>query len=217
MTEQGESVGGPGPYHRPELLLACGVGGFLAMVAPLGAMCVAALVAQHDIVADTVSDLARGPHKWIMDTGFYVNAGGLLALAIAAAHLHLGRTGWSAGIFALAGLALVIVLLGIWDEFHEGWDKDLTVHTKLSFALGPLYLAGPLFMARGIGRVSGRLSWVFVVSAALWLALSATYVMAPTGYDGLLEKAAIAATLLWTMPLAWVFARKGMVKARSAS
>lgn len=196
--------------ERPELLLVCAVIGIVGIFAPILLMGVANLFATHDLIADTISDLARGPHKWIMDLGFYLSAAGLLALSIAAAHAHIGRVGWSTGIFVLALIALVIVLLGLWDRLNTAPSdpERMTTHTRLTFALGPLYLAGPLLMARGMARVSRRSAWAFVAAAGLWAVLIAAYQLAPDSYDGLLEKAAFAATTLWTAPLAWMFLRR---------
>lgn len=204
-----------GPRHddateRGELLIACGVLGLVGTLAPLGAMAVAVVVAKHDIVADTISDLARGPHHAIMDGGFYCAAGGLIALAIGCAHAHLGRWTWSLGLFCLAGLALVVTLLGIWDEFHDTLNggKSLSVHTRLTFALGPLYLAGPLLMARGAGGQHRGYGLCFVAAALLWAVFATAFKLAPDAYDGLLEKIAVAATLLWTLPLSWMLIRR---------
>lgn len=200
--------------ERPELMLFCGLAGLLGSLAPGVTLMLAWQIAEHDFIADTVSDLARGPHKWIMDLGFYVNAAGLLGLAIGAAHVHLGRMAWSLGIFCLAFLALVVVLLGLWDAFHNAGDNPpgMTVHTKLTFLLGPLYFAGPLLMARGaagVARVYGRL---FLASAVIWLGFAVAFLMAPTGYDGLLEKIAVFATLLWTLPLSQILIARGYGK-----
>ncbi|WP_191090228.1 DUF998 domain-containing protein [Histidinibacterium aquaticum] len=200
--------------ERPELLLFCGLCGLLGNIAPLVLMAFATEVAQHDFVSDTVSDLARGPHKWIMDLGFYLNAGGLLALAIAAAHIHLGRMAWSLGIICLSLLALVVVLLGLWDEFHNSavGPADWTIHTRLTLLLGPLYLAGPLLMAGGIEGVRRSYAVLFVASAVLWIVLATVFKLSPTAYDGIIEKIAIGATLLWTIPLSLFFLGRGWEK-----
>jgi hypothetical protein len=202
--------------ERPELLTLCGLLGYAGNLAPLPALLLAITVAQHDLVADTISDLGRGPHHWIMDTGFYLNAGGLLALAIGAAHLHLGRWFWSLGILCLALLALVITLLGIWDEFHSVGSETarLTVHTKLSFALAPLFLIGPLAMARGAAKAASRAGTAFAISAVLWAIFATAFKLAPTAYDGILEKAAVAATWGWTLPLSHILLRRGLADAR---
>jgi len=197
--------------ERPQLLLFCGAVGLIGNLAPLATFVLATVVAQHDIVSDTISDLARGPHKWIMDGGFYMHAAGLLALAIASAHTHLGRTGWSAGLICLALLALVVVLLGLWDELQPDAENsfDMTVHTKLTFLLGPLYLAGPILMARGAATVHRGYGAAFLAASALWIVFAIAFKLSPTAYDGIVEKTAVAATMFWTSPLAFIFLARG--------
>ncbi|MGR3513503.1 MAG: DUF998 domain-containing protein [Paracoccaceae bacterium] len=187
---------------RPELLLFCGIAGLVGSFAPILMNIVATFVAEHDVVADTISDLGRGPHKWIMDTGFYLGAAGLIALAIGAAHAHLGGLRWSIGIFILPLLALVTVLIGVWDTFGQG--EDLSVHTRLTFLLGPLYLLGPLVMASSAGAVMPSAKWLFAAAALLWAVLATWFKLAPDGFDGLIEKLAVLATLLWTVPLSLI-------------
>ena len=196
--------------ERPELLLFCGAAGLIGNLAPLLTIAWASAVIDHDMIADTVSDLARGPHRLIMDCGFYLNAAGLMALAIGAAHAHLGRLGWSLGIFALTLLALVVVLLGVWDAFGATAEgSGMSVHTTLSFLLAPLYVAGPLLMAPGIARLHGWMKPSFIAAAILFLLFAAGFKLAPTAYDGILEKIALAATLAWTLPLSWALAVRG--------
>ncbi|MGF1550965.1 MAG: DUF998 domain-containing protein [Paracoccaceae bacterium] len=202
-------------HERPELLMVCAVAGFLGTLAPMVTIVWAAEVTDHDFIADTVSDLARGPRKNIMDAGFYINAAGMLGLAIAAAHAHLGRAAWSCGTFCLAFVALVVVLLGLWDEFHtaENNPPGMTVHTKLTFFLAPLYLAGPILMAGGAKGVAPRYATAFHVAAGGWIVFAVAFKLAPSGYDGLMEKIALSATVLWTLPLSWLFFRRGYAKA----
>lgn len=193
---------------RPELLIFCGIVGALGNIAPLFALLAAVPFAEHDFLADTISDLGRGPHKWIMDTGFYLGAAGMLALSIGTAHYHIGRILWSAGVFTLALLALVITLLGLWDDLVAA-KSGMTVHVWLTFLLGPLYLVGPLMMAGAVARISRTFSAAFIVSALLWIGFATAFKFAPDSYDGALEKIAVTATLIWTLPLAWLLWQKG--------
>lgn len=197
--------------ERPELLFCCGLVGVIGNLAPLVAIVIAVPLAEHDLIADTVSDLGRGPHRWIMDTGLYTHAAGLLALAIATAHLHLGRSAWSAGIICLSLLALVITLIGLWDQFGNGGpDADLSVHTRLTFLLGPLFLAGPLLMASGASRMARFYPIAFIASAVLWAVFATAFKMAPDSHDGLLEKIAVAATWGWTLPLSVLILQRAL-------
>mgnify|MGYP001797789695 FL=1 len=196
---------------RPELLLVCGLLGLLGNLAPLVTMTIAAGIAEHDMIADTISDLGRGPHKWIMDTGFYLNAAAMFALAIAAAHLHLGRWGWSMGILTLAVLSLLITMIGLWDTFHSGQNPPpgRSVHTRLTYGLAPLYLVGPLVMAQGAARLHGWMAPAFYTSGGLWIVFAVAFKLAPDGFDGLMEKIAVTATYGWSLPLAWLFFHQG--------
>lgn len=200
--------------ERPELLIFCGTAALIGNVMPLIAILWGWSATNHAFVADTISDLARGEKKWIMDVGFYFHAGGLLALAIAAAHAHLGKAGWSVGVFCLAFLALDVVLLGLWDEFGATADttQGMAVHTKLSFVLGPLFLLGPLAMAPGVGGISRTYAMMFVASAALWAIFATAFKLAPDGIDGLLEKIAVLGSMVWTMPLAFLYLARGYEK-----
>ncbi|WP_424968870.1 DUF998 domain-containing protein [Dinoroseobacter sp. S375] len=188
---------------RSELLAICGALGLVGAFFPVITTLIATLLTDHDMVADTISDMGRGPLKWIMDTGFYVNAVGLAGLAVGAAHAHLGKERWSMGIFCLLALALVTALLGLWDKF--GGPGDMSAHTRLTYLLGPLYLAGPLLMAEGVRRISENMVRMFVLSSVLWIVLAVAFKLAPDSFDGILEKGAVLATMLWTVPLSWLF------------
>lgn len=197
--------------ERPELLLLCGALGAIAPVLmSLGIVIVASISPDHNWTEDTISDLARNDTAWIMDKLFYLNAAGMLALALGAAHLHLGSWDWSLGMFSLSFLALIIVLLGVWDTFYSqpGVDR-MSVHTRLATLLFPLYLIGPLSMARGAGAVSPVYAWLFIASGLLWPIFALIYFFGPAEFYGMTERLAGATTLLWTIPLGWVFFQRG--------
>ncbi|MCB5200214.1 DUF998 domain-containing protein [Loktanella sp. TSTF-M6] len=197
--------------ERPELLMVCGFVGLIGSIVPLFTIVWADIAAgNHDFIADSISDLARGPDRFIMDFGFYAAAAGLMALAIGAAHAHLGRTGWSLGILALSLAALVVVMLGLWDAFGRTAEGDgMAVHTQLSFILAPLFLVGPLFMATAIGELHRGLRWSFVAAGVVWFVFAALFKLTPDNIDGIFEKIAFASTYLWTLPLATVLFRRG--------
>ncbi|GGC24134.1 hypothetical protein GCM10011363_45800 [Marivita lacus] len=198
--------------ERPELLILAGVAGLLGQIAPIVAMVIAIWLTGHQLLAETISELGQGRLKTIMDTGFYMNAAGLLALSIGAAHAHLGRGGWTVGVFCLALLALIVTLVGIWDNLQAD-DANLgnmTVHTKLTFALFPLYIAGPLAMARGVNRVSRTYTVLFVISATMFAVFAIAFKLTPTDYDGVIEKIAIGATMIWTTALSILFLNRGL-------
>lgn len=214
MTETAE----PHSEHHPvvarerhELLLvsgALGIIGGLAMT--FGTLVMGLLSPDHDPVADTISDLARGDLHVVMDSIFYLNAAGLIALALGAAHAHLGKFWWSMGLIALTFTALVVVMLGLWDEFGETAEGEgLSVHTRLSMVLWPLFLVGPLAMAEGAGRVRSVYKWLFIGGALSWAVAAPAFFFSPDAIDGLVERVAGAFTLLWTVPLGWLLFHRG--------
>ena len=191
---------------RPEplLLYTCAILGIVGSLAPTVTLVWGGLISQHDFLADTISDLGRGQHGVIMDTGFFINAASLLGLALGAANLHGGRKLWTGAILCLSLLALNIVAIGLWDAFGRTAQGDgRSVHTWLTFGLGPLYLVGPLLMASVMRQGQPRLAIAFVVSAVLWVILATIFKLSPDDVDGLFEKLAVAATLIWTLPLSW--------------
>ncbi len=91
------------------------------------------------------------------------------------------------------------------------------MHTKLSFLLAPLYLVGPLLMAPAVANLHERLRSVFYISAILWLVFAVGFKIVPTSWDGILEKIAVAATMLWTLPLAWILLVRGYERSHRLS
>jgi len=172
------------------------------------------VIPDHDPVTDTISDLGRGPNAVWMDTLFYLNAAGHVALALGAAHAHLGRWGWSAGTVILTLVGLDLVMLGLWDEFSTESDvENLSVHSQLAVLLFPLYFVGPLSMAAGAARASRGYGRAFIAGAALWPVCALAYYFGPDHIDGALERVAGLVTLLWTMPLGWLFLSRGRARA----
>ncbi len=105
---------------------------------------------------------------------------------------------------------MIVTLLGLWDEFgatHSG--SGMSVHTRISFLLAPLYFVGPILMASAVANLNTRLQVVFFAAAALWLVFATGFKVVPTSWDGILEKVAFMATMLWTMPLAWILLMRG--------
>lgn len=196
-------------HREPLLLYTCGTLGIIGSLAPTVTMVWGGLISEHDFMADTVSDLGRGAHGVIMDTGFFINAAAMLGLALGAANLHGGQRHWTGAILCLSLLALNIVAIGLWDAFGRTAEGDgRSVHTWLTFGLAPLYLLGPLLMAPVVRGGHPRLAAAFVLSAVLWIILAAVFKLSPDGVDGFFEKLAVAATLIWTLPLSWWMLRQ---------
>lgn len=188
---------------HPTLLLSCAVVGIFGAVALIGSVIVAPwFVPNHDVIADTISDLGAGENEWIVDFGLYSYAAGLLCLAVGAGHAHLGRWGWTMGIAGVLGLALMVTLVGARNEYGDGDNEGPVVHIYFVYALGVLYFAAPLAMSIGARRYSETWRWVFIVLAIVWGVSAPIFLLMPTGYDGIVERLIGVIALGWSTALA---------------
>ena len=191
--------------NAPPLLMSCGIVGLIGCIALVASNVIGSmLVPDHDWVADTVSDLGAGEYEIIQDTGLHLYAAGLLACAIGAAHHHLGRGRWSLGILSLAILALCVEIVGVRNEYGDGDEEGIVVHTWIVYGLGVFFTAAPLLMAKGLGRVSGTFRWISIVCAILWAICAPIFFFLPTSIDGIWERGLGVITMVWVGTLSWV-------------
>ena len=160
------------------------------------------VVPGHDFVADTVSDLAAGRYEIIQDVSLYGFAGALTALALAAAHVHNGVTSWSLLTFCLVLLALCVVVIGARNEYGDSDNEGIVIHIYIVYALGALFAAAFLLMAREGGRIADfmvPLSWTCL---ALWVVGAPVFFMLPTEWDGLWERGLGVISTVWAIGFA---------------
>ena len=101
--------------------------------------------------ADTISDLGAGRMEWIVDIALYFFAAGLVAMALAAAHAHLGGIAWSCGILgSWPSWPPSSWFVGARNEYGDGDSEGVVIHAYLVYALGALVLGIPLAMAGGM-------------------------------------------------------------------
>lgn len=213
----------PGP--NAILLAVCGwvgVGGVVAVIVSnaIGS----AMVPNYDWVAHTISNLAAGRYEIIQDVGLYAFAASLMACSLGAAHIHPGTNRWTAGVLCLATMAALVVVIGARNEYGDDdpvatWD----IHLSMVYALMTLFLATTLLMARGFDRMGSRYRTVSVVCAALFVPSVLAYFLAPTGYDGLVERVVVLVPAAWVVAVSWMLfklrgtaGRQGQGSARSA-
>jgi hypothetical protein len=193
----------------PLLLRFCAAVAMLGCVALLAGNIVGSLVVPgHDWVADTVSDLAAGRSESIQDIALYGYAAALLAAAIGAAHMHLDGRRWSLGVLSLALLGCLVTIIAARDEYGDGDSDGMVVHIYLVYALGALFVAGPLLMRRGMtqaGRWAGRCA-LFV--GGFWIVGAPIFFLLPTAYDGAWERLLGLVSMIWLLALATLFLRR---------
>ncbi len=196
--------------ERPELLVTLGVLCWLGCAALVAGTAIGPFfVPDYNWVSDTISDLAAGEGEIVMDLALYGYAAGLIAAALAAAHLHLGRWGWSVGVFSLAILAATVVVVAARNEYGDADNEGVVIHVYLTYILGVFFTLGPLGMSGGIARLSRSLAWTFRIMALAWAVCGAAFYFMPTDIDGVWERGLGLLTFAWLLPLGYVFIRRG--------
>lgn len=188
--------------ERPYFLITLALIGVMGCVAVIVGMFVAqAYVPDHDWVSDTISDLAAGKWEIVMDVALYGLAISLFAISLAAAHAHLGGIGWSLGILSFVILAALVVIIGARNEYGDGDNEGVVIHIYLVYGIGALFAIGPVCMAGPVGAHHGWARRALIGLAAAWAVLCPVFLLAPTGIDGLLERALglIGCTIVCTL------------------
>lgn len=168
------------------------------------------VVPNHDWIADTISDLGAGEWEIIMDVALYGFAAGLMAMALAASHAHLGGIGWSAGVVSLAILAALVVVVGARNEYGDGDNEGVVIHIYLVYGLGVLFLAAPLGMAAGFARHHPAMRRVLIGLAIAWGLMAPLFLMSPTSIDGLAERGLGLIACGIVAAMAWAFGQRGL-------
>ncbi|EPX79895.1 DUF998 domain-containing protein [Litoreibacter arenae] len=197
--------------ERPHLLIFLGGLSLLGCVALIGATIVAPFyVPDYNWIADTISDLAAGDSKIIMDYGLFGFAAGLLAASLAASHAHVGNIGWSIGTISLAILALLVTVIGARDEYGDGDTGGVVIHIYLVYGLGVFFLLAPLCMSSGAGRHASWAKAGCYIIAGLWAVTAPVFFFLPTGIDGLYERMLGGISCAFVVLLSVVFIQRAL-------
>lgn len=205
-----ENSAPPDAQARP--LLMIGLGYYAVFGCAVFAMAIGVadmVVPDHDWIADTISDLGAGRFEFIVDIGIYTFSSAILAVALLAAHVHMGGTRWTLGLLGLALLALIVFLVGARNEYGDRDTDGVVIHRYLVYALGLLMAAIPALMAKGLSRSGvnyGRALWAI---SGLWVVSAPDFFFLPTDLDGLYERylGLVAFALITTLAL--FFIRRG--------
>ncbi|WP_292292003.1 DUF998 domain-containing protein [Marivita sp.] len=188
--------------NEPTLMITLGwyaaVGGVVFVVSILIADFV---VPEHDWIADTISDLGAGRFEYIVDIGLYSLSASFIALALLAAHVHMGGWGWSVGIVGLAVLGLVVFLVGARNEYGDSDNDGWVIHSYLVYLLGLLMALIPALLHSGARRASATYGNCLVAVGVMWTISAPWFFFLPTTVDGLYERylGLIALALIFTL------------------
>jgi len=178
-----------GEREQPHLLVILAVLGVLGCVSFVAGTIIAAFfVPDYNWVADTISDLGAGVNQRIMDWTLYGFAAGIMAVALAAAHAHLGKRAWSVGVLSLAIIAGLVIVIAARDEYGDGDTGGVVIHIYLVYALGLLFLIAAFAMGWAIGDRHPHARIALYVFGALWAISAPIFLMSPDSIDGLIER-----------------------------
>jgi hypothetical protein len=196
--------------NRPYFLIMAGSISIVGSIALLAGTTIAPfLVPDYDWMRDTISDLAAGDSEMIMDVALYGFGGGILALALGAAHAHLGGIGWSAGTVGLACLTVLVIVIGARDEYGDADSGGLVIHAYLVYLLGLAYAVVAFGMADGASKEIGWARPALIGLGLLWCLASPAFFFLPTDIDGLYERGLGAIAVAINTVLAVVFISRG--------
>ena len=206
----GHDTAPPKLEEEPRLLIWLGAYAILGCVILSVSILAADLVVpNHDWIADTISDLGAGRYEFIVDTGLYAFSAALIALALLAAHAHMGGRGWSLGIIGLAMLGLIVFLIGARNEYGDNDSEGVVIHVYLVYALGVLFTLVPWIMSYGAGRSGDRYKWALRALAIVWVISAPVFFFLPTGVDGVYERYLGLIAFGIVVTLAVLFIRRG--------
>ena len=146
------------------------------------------VVPNHDLIADTISDLGAGKYEFIVDTGIYAFSAGLMALAMMASHAHPGGWRWTSGIIGLGALSLIVFLIGARNEYGDNDSDGVVIHVYLVYALGLLMTYVPWALSKAAGEVERKTGRRLIILAIVWAITAPIFFFLPDSIDGIYER-----------------------------
>lgn len=196
---------------QPTLLIVLGWTGIAGCVAFAAAVVVAdVLVPGQNWVSDTISDLGAGELEFIVDIGLYCFSAGLIACALGAAHVHLGRAPWSWGLVGLAILGLTVFLVGARNEYGDGDEEGWVIHIYLVYALGFLFFAVPMAMSFGARSAGVGYLRALRTGSVLWALAAPPFFFVPTSIDGAYERGLMLIAFVTVITLSRLLISEGL-------
>ncbi|WOI53185.1 DUF998 domain-containing protein [Parvularcula sp. LCG005] len=143
----------------------------------------------YNPMAQTISELAAGPHSWIQDLGICTFAVGIACLAIGFTLRSDGDRHRNVAMrTALGLLSAVILTLALYNEYGDGDFGGVEIHLWL---VGAIYLLVPAIfwllsglpaMRRSLFQNGGK------AVAVAWLLLAPLFFVVPDTWDGAFER-----------------------------
>ena len=159
--------------------------------------------------ADTISDLAAGRYAWVLDTALILFAIGVAAIGVALWPQELDGWRWRTGSTLAILVAAAIVVIALYEEYGDGDTGGTTIHLEVVVAMALAFTLSAWLIAPGLTRVGSGWATFSSLMGLLWLLLGlAFFFLAPDDLDGLVERLAAGALVIWAVGMAWLVSRE---------
>ena len=160
------------------------------------------------LFADTISNLAAGRYHWVLDAALVLYGGGMVMIALSLWDQDLDGWRWRTGAALIGLTGVAIAVIALYNEYGDGDTGGVTIHLEVVVAMGIAFALGTVLLAFGLTRVAGRWSAFSLWSGLLWLAIGlAFFLLAPDGWDGLVERVAAGVMVVWSLAMARLVGR----------
>ncbi len=195
---------------RSSFLQVCGGLGLLGCLGLIaGNVAGVMVVEKHDLVADTISDLAAGRHAWIQDAGLIIHAIGLMACGAAVWRWRADPRRWRVAAALLALMGVVLIVIAGHNEYGDNDSEKYEIHRYAVYVFGVLFAFTPALLARGL-RPLGRAWWrLNVATSVFWVAFAPYFFLIPTAWDGAYERGLAVILLGWMILFCGLLIRQG--------
>lgn len=185
------------------------LGLFATLIAIIGNLAILFFLGDPGFFKTTISDMAAGPHDWILDYSLYVLCVAILAIAGVLYRNEEYKWDWKIGCFLLGGVSVLIFFIGYYEQYGDGDPGGVVIHSTLVRALWIAFGAVALLMTRGLGQIRknwGRLSAGFGIA---WLISAPIFMIIPTSWDGLYERFVGMLILAWIVLISIYLMKSG--------
>ncbi|SFH27397.1 DUF998 domain-containing protein [Modicisalibacter xianhensis] len=193
-----------------KILFVCGVGGLIGCLAVVFGNLVGILVyEQHDPISETISKLAVGQYAWIVDSGMYMFAAGLMACAFGLYRWSWAGARWRAASNFFALLSIDITVIALFNQYAGSHNAGMKVHTYAVYTLYVLVCLTVFFVIGGLREISGLWGRYALWFGLSWSVLTPLYLVTPTEWNGAYERFLGLLLVGGVTAISWVLLRRG--------
>lgn len=206
----------PALQHRPRLF-ALATTALVTLAFFLATAWLLPLITGHDIVGDTISEMALGPGGFVLTIAFVSVGIGILCLAVVIRAVTAGERGSALGSLLVAIYGVGAILAGVFpteriDAAAEVWQQSATglIHviaslvSFIAIVIG-IFVLGRTFLRMPSWRTWGRRTMLFAGGA-----LALLFVQSEGPFVGIMQRGFVTIITVWLIVVA-IRARRSMV------